>query len=175
MTSVCEGLKILLTGRPGVGKTTVIMRLAELLPNRTLAGFYTEEIRVGAHRQGFRAVTFSGGMTTLAHVSIRSSSRVGRYRVDVSAFENLVMPELARACDLMLIDEIGKMECFSSRFVTATRELLDGPKAVAATVAIKGAGFIAEVKTREDVEMCDVTPANRDHLPRLLAERLFAV
>lgn len=168
-------LKILLTARPGAGKTTVIMRLAERLTDRTVAGFYTEEIRVGGHRRGFRAVTFSGLTATLADVGLESSSRVGRYGVDVSAFDNVVLPEFGRACDLMLIDEIGKMECLSSRFVAAARDLLDGDTPVIATVAGTGGGFIAEVKNRSDVEIYDVTPANRDQLPERLAERLVAL
>ena len=82
------------------------MGLAERLKNRIVAGFYTEEIRCGAHRLGFRAMTFSGQDATLAHVELRSRSRVGRYRVDVPGFERLIMPKLARPCDLMLVDEI---------------------------------------------------------------------
>jgi nucleoside-triphosphatase len=146
------------------------MRLAELLPGRTVAGFYTEEIRGPKGRQGFRAVTFAGQTATLAHVSSRSRSRVGRYGVEVADFEALVLPELARRCDLIIIDEIGKMECFSSGFVFAARELLDGAVPVVATVAIKGGGFIAEVKARPDVEICEVTTLNRDGLPQRLAE-----
>lgn len=165
-------INILLTGRPGIGKTTVIIRLAEHVQDRTVAGFYTEEIRHGAHRQGFRAVTFSGRTGPLAHVNFKSQSRVGRYGVDVAGFENLVIPELARQCDLMLIDEIGKMECFSSRFITAARQLLDGATPVVATVAGRGTGFIAEVKARADVEIREVTHANRSELPKSLAERL---
>lgn len=164
--------RYLLTGRPGIGKTTVIVRVAERLEDRAVAGFYTEEIRSGAQRQGFRAATFSGHTATLAHVDIRSRQSVGRYGVDVTTFENLVMPELARPCDIMLIDEIGKMECYSACFVRAVRELLDGGTAIVATVAAKGAGFIAEVKGRTDVEVFQVTISNRDELPRLLAERL---
>lgn len=170
--SAYNGPNILLTGPPGVGKTTVIMRLAESLAGRAVAGFYTEEIRRAGHRQGFRAVTFSGHTATLAHVSFKSQWRVGRYGVDVSAFENLVLPELARQCELMLIDEIGKMECFSSRFVTAVRELLYGATPIVATVASKGGGFIGEVKARTDVETCEVIHANRDELPQSLAEQL---
>jgi nucleoside-triphosphatase len=163
---------ILLTGRPGIGKTTVIMRLAERLAERAVAGFYTEEIRPGTHRQGFRAVTFSGHTALLAHISLKGSSRVGRYGVDVTAFENLVLPELARPADVMLIDEIGKMECFSTRFAMATRGLLDGVIPVVGTVASKGAGFIAEVKGRADIEICEVTRSNRDELPQSVAQRL---
>lgn len=166
---------ILLTGRPGVGKTTVIRRLADLLSNRAIAGFYTGEIREAGQRRGFGATTFSGSSGVLAHVGLKSRQRVGRYGVDVAAFERLVLPELARPCDLMLIDEIGKMECFSMRFVDAVRGLLDGPAPVVATVAVSGGGFIAEVKRRPDVEIWQVTRESRDELPQRLAARVLAV
>ena len=167
-----ERRTILITGRPGVGKTTVILRLAERLPSKVIAGFYTEEIREGGQRQGFGATTFSGGRCVMAHTNLRSNKRVGRYRVDVAAFEQLVLPELSRRCDLMLIDEIGKMECFSSRFIEVVRGLLDGQTPLVATVAASGPGFIAEVKRRPDVELWQVTRENRDALPQRLVERL---
>ena len=163
---------ILVTGRPAVGKTTVIRHLAQHLAHLTLTGFYTEEIRSGPQRQGFRAITFRGGETVLAHVDIPSRRRVGRYRVDVAGFENLVLPELRRPADLLLVDEIGKMECFSSAFVARMRELLDASTPLVATVAISGGGLISEVKSRPDVEILEVTHDNRADLPRRLAQRL---
>ena len=160
---------IFLTGRPGVGKTTVVKRLADSLGPMTLAGFYTAEIRAGGQRQGFQAVTFSGQETVLAHANIKSGQRVGRYGVDVAAFEKIVLPEMGRRADLMLIDEIGKMECFSCGFISAIRRLLDGPTSVLATVAAAGGGFIAEAKARPDVEILQVTRENRDELPNRVA------
>jgi len=168
-----RGKTILLTGRPGVGKTTVIRRLADLLPSRAIAGFCTGEIREAGQRQGFDATTFSGSSGVLAHVGLKSRQRVGRYGVDVAAFERLVLPELARPCDLLLIDEIGKMECFSTRFVDAVRGLLAGPTPVVATIGVSGAGFIAEVKRRSDVEIWQVTRESREETPRLVAARVF--
>jgi nucleoside-triphosphatase len=164
---------ILLTGRPGVGKTTVIRRLADLLASRAIAGFYTEEIREAGQRRGFGAATFSGGSCVLAHVGLRSRQRVGRYGVDVAAFEELVLPELARPCGLMLIDEIGKMECHSAGFVDAARKLLESSTPVVATVAVSGTGFIAEVKRRPDVTIWEVTRENRDELPRRVVRARF--
>jgi len=160
---------ILLTGRPGVGKTTVIRRLVELLGNRPLAGFYTAEIREAGQRVGFGATTFSGKTGLLAHTALRSNYRVGRYRVDVAAFEKLVLPELARPCALLLIDEIGKMECFSARFVEAVRKVFERRQPLVATVAASGTGLIAEVRQRTDVELWTVTRENREKLPRQLA------
>jgi nucleoside-triphosphatase len=161
---------IVLTGPPGVGKTTVIMRLAECLEDRDIAGFYTDEIREAGQRRGFRATTFAGDSTVLARVGLRSRHHVGRYGVDVAALEATVLPELARPCDVILIDEIGKMECFSARFVAAVRQILDGATPVVATVALKGGGFIAEAKARSDVAVWELTKANREEVPRRLAE-----
>jgi nucleoside-triphosphatase len=166
---------ILLTGRPGAGKTTVITRLAELLGDRAVAGFYTGEIREGGQRRGFDATTFSGTSGVLAHVRIRGPHRVGRYGVDVAAFEQLVLPELRRRCDVLVIDEIGKMECFSARFVDTVRQVLDRPTPVVATAAISGGGLIAEVKDRPDAEVWKLTRENRDELPQELAARVAAI
>ena len=161
---------ILLTGPPGIGKTTVIMRLAEYLADRNIGGFFTNEIREAGQRRGFRATTFAGNSTVLAHVSFRSRDRVGRYGVDVEAFEELVLPELARPCDLFLIDEIGKMECFSARFVAAVRRILGQPRPLVATVALKGGGFIAEAKARPDIQVWELNKSNRDEMPRRFSD-----
>lgn len=174
-TPATDPRTILLTGRPGVGKTTVIRRLASLLADHAIAGFDTQEIRKGGRRLGFQAATFSGAECVLASVDLRGPHRVGRYGVDLPAFEQLVLPELARPCDVMLIDEIGKMECFSARFVDAVRTLLDAATPVVATVAAGGGGFIAEVKARPDVEIWQVTRENREEMPRQLAERVAAM
>jgi len=168
---------ILLTGRPGCGKTTLLVRLAERLAPRRLAGFYTEEIREGGRRTGFGVRTFGGAEGVLSSVRFTRGPRVGRYRVDVEGFESVAVPELERPLeevDLFLVDEIGKMECFSRRFVEAMRRLLDAPVPLVATVARKGGGFIAEVRQRPDVALLEVTRENRDDLPRRLCRMLGA-
>jgi nucleoside-triphosphatase len=170
---VGRGRKILLTGRPGIGKTTVITRTVDRLKYLTPAGFYTEEIRERGQRRGFRATALGGYTITMAHVDIEGQPRIGRYGVDLKAFDALIAEELARPADLVVIDEIGKMECFSSRFVAMVRNLFDGPTRVLGTAAISGGGFIAEVKKRPDVELWEVTHANRDELPQRLANALL--
>ncbi len=76
------------------------------------------------------------------------------------------------AADIYLVDEIGKMECFSARFCAAVRALLDSGKPLVATVALRGSGFIAEVKNRTDVELFEATKENRNEMPARIVERL---
>ena len=167
---------ILLTGRPGCGKTTVIRRVIERLYGRRLAGFYTQEIRQDGRRVGFEVVGLGGGSAPLAHVDFRSNKRVGRYGVELGGFEDLVQKELGKPSQdvyLYVIDEFGKMECFSEVVVAAASTVLDSPVPVLATIAIKGGGFIAQVKARPDVELLTVTMENREGLPEGIAARLL--
>lgn len=162
---------LLLTGPPGVGKTTVVRRVAAELDAARIRGFTTAEIRVGGQRIGFRLETFDGRSIVLAHVDIDSPHRVGRYGVDIAAFEQLVDSVLGReGVAVYLIDEIGKMECLSQRFVSVATAILDSGAPVIATIAARGSGFIQRVKDRADAELRQVTRANRDTLPaRVLA------
>jgi nucleoside-triphosphatase len=165
---------LLLTGPPACGKTTVVLRLVERLGDLRIAGFYTQELREGGVRVGFEAVGISTGThATLAHVRSKSRLRVGKYGVEPAALVPLVQAELGRATvevDLFLIDEIGKMELLCGEFVDVVRRLLDGLVPVVATVALRGGGLIAEVKTRKEVRLIEVTPDNRDGLPGQIEE-----
>jgi nucleoside-triphosphatase len=154
---------LLITGMPGSGKTTLLVRLATSLP---ASGFYTEEIRRGGVREGFRLVGLDGSEAILSHVSFRGGPRVGRYGVDVPAFDDFLrcLDLRSASSPLLFIDEIGKMESLSPLFVETVKGLLDSSATVVATVAAKGEGIIREVKLRRDCEIVQVTPTNRESL-----------
>lgn len=166
---------ILITGLPGVGKTTLIRALAKRLAEYHPAGFYTEEIRdAQGTREGFRLVTLCGRRLVLSHIHHPGPSRVSRYGVDVAGFEQLLAElDLRRARSrFIIIDEIGKMECLSRRFTDDMTALLDSPKLLIATIALKGEGFISQVKRLPDCRLVTATRENRDLLLGDLASEL---
>jgi nucleoside-triphosphatase len=160
-----KSAKILLTGLPGCGKTTAIMKIIAGLNCTSTAGFYTEEIREGKIRRGFRWKHLDGTGGILAHVDIKSRFKVGKYGVDVAGFEKDVVPVLdaeQTGVELFVIDEIGKMECFSEKFVDAMRRLFTSDKSILATVARKGTGLISEIKNCPGTQLFKLTHQNRD-------------
>jgi nucleoside-triphosphatase len=169
-------LRILLEGRPGVGKTTIASRLAEFLQEREISvqGFVTRELREHGRRVGFSIRTFDGRDATLAHVDIGGPPRVGRYGVDLEAFERVALPALAEqpSRGIVLIDELGKMELASERFRDAALRLFDSPMSVVATTHVFRHRLTDSLKRRRDVERVHVTRSNRDELPEQLAERI---
>jgi len=158
---------ILLTGNPGVGKTTIIRELAgRLLP--AAGGFFTEEIREGPKRLGFKVRDiYSGREGTLSHVKTKSKYHVGRYGVNLDDFESVgvrALDEALRRQGLIIIDEIGKMELFSQKFKEKLVEVLDSPHRVIATIQRGNPPFVARIKKRPDTELLEITTANRDEL-----------
>lgn len=156
-----------LTGSPGIGKTTAIQRVAEALSGQNIGGFYTEEIRHGGVRQGFRLESFRGGSIVMAHVDFPKTYRVGRYGVDVAAIDELSSTALSAEplADIYLVDEVGKMECLSARFVQGLRELLDRQCTIVGTIARSGGGLIADLKPRSGSNLWEVTRGNRAEMP----------
>ncbi|MBN1798087.1 MAG: hypothetical protein JW822_05905 [Spirochaetales bacterium] len=162
---------IFLTGAPSSGKTTIIKKLITLLPCPA-AGFYTEEERIAGRRAGFRMNTLEGKHGYLAHQDITSEFHIRRYGVSIENIESLAVPAIYPRDDTVIIlDEIGKMECFSDKFRTATLAALDSKNIVIGTVTLGGGEFIESIKKRSDIEITEVTEKNRDKLPQMLLEK----
>ncbi|MDH6128649.1 nucleoside-triphosphatase [Kitasatospora sp. GP82] len=179
--------RILLEGRPGVGKTTAVRRLAALLGRLprtssegtlTVTGFTTEEIRHGGSRVGFALETLSGRRAVLSHVDFPGPPQVGRYGVDLGVMERLALPSLKPASPspatgpLVLIDELGQMELACPAFRDAVRSLFESDVDIVATVHVRGHPLTDALKQRADIEVIHITRANRDVLPEELSARL---
>jgi len=158
---------LLLTGPPRVGKTTLVVRVLDGLPPGTACGFFTRELRRNGRRVGFSVETLAGQTAVLAHVDFCSPYRVGHYRVDLAAFEATALPAIDPECvsaPLIVIDEVGKMECFSDRFRDLVVAALSSERAVLATVAFHGDRFIESLKASPDVTLVEVNTQNRNQL-----------
>jgi nucleoside-triphosphatase len=171
-------LRLLLEGRPGIGKTTVARRLLVVLRDAgiPLGGFVTDEIRSGGRREGFAVRTVDGQRDILAHLELPGPPRVGRYGVDLPAFERVALPAMAapQPVGVVVVDELGKMELASAAFRDAMSDLLDRDVAVVATVHVHRHPFTDALKRRPDLRVIRVTERSRDALPERLAAELTA-
>ena len=152
----------LLTGRPGTGKTRLIKEAIAGMGSKA-GGFYTEEIRSGGVRQGFKLVTLDGQSAILAHVKIHSPYRVSKYGVDIDSLDRVGVSALRKAaqeCDLVVVDEIGKMELFSANFKEAVLEIIGSGKRVLGTIMLNAHPWADAIKRRPQVDLVPVTGAN---------------
>ena len=155
---------ILITGKPGCGKTTLFKKILRELGPINLVGFYTDEIRKSGYRKGFLLKSFDGNSKILAHVGLKGNVKVGKYGVDIAGFEkffeqlNFSDPSI----ELIGIDEIGKMECFSEKFVRLLIDILDCDRMVLATIAQEGGGVISRIKERPDIRLFEITKDTQD-------------
>jgi nucleoside-triphosphatase len=163
---------ILIEGAPGVGKTTLIESVLAGFGGRA-AGFTTGEIRIEGRRLGFRIQSLEGEEGVLAHMDFPSRPRVGKYGVNLDDLQRIGVAAIECGLDntdLIVVDEIGKMELFSDNFREAVLRCLDSPVRLLATVQLGSNRFTDGIKSRDDVNLIKVTRENRDALPEQLLE-----
>jgi len=175
------GCRIFLTGRPGIGKTTVVLETVKLLRESGVGvgGMVSFEVRERGVRVGFRVRDLASGLEGwLAHVSLASGPRIGRYRVDVRVFESIGVEAILHAlCDdsvkVVVVDEVGPMELLSHKFRDAMYKLLDSGKNVLGTIHYRCDDPLARsIRSMSDVEVVEVTFDNRGRLPSIIYDRL---
>ena len=166
---------ILICGTPGVGKTTLIKKILKRI-NLRAGGFYTEEIKENNKRVGFKIISLDNQEGILAHINIKDSRRVGRYGVNINDLESIGVKSLEQALkndDLIIIDEIGKMEVFSEEFKEKVLDCLNSKKIVLATVGMFGDKFISNIKRRDNIILFKVTKENRCKLIEIISSLIL--
>lgn len=168
---------ILISGYPGIGKTTLINKIIKRLDCK-IGGFYTSAKCENGKRTGFYITDFSGNQMVMADVNSPSSYRVSKYGVNIEAFEKIGIPALKKAnesADLIIVDEIGKMEMFSSEFCIMLEKIFDSPKPLLATIKEIDCKLTAKLKSRDDVEIFDLTIQNRNKMLDRIIDRLSLI
>lgn len=174
---------ILVTGPPGVGKTTLVNKIGKVLMDKgsNVAGFYTEEVRVQGTRIGFDVVTIDGQRrSVLARTMLDKPSKfcVGKYMVDVASFESTALGVLTTECDIMIIDEIGKMESFSEDFQKAVKDVFREHRAmIIATIPIaknKPLPLVDELLKQQRHTLFTVSKSNRDALVNTIIDHVLS-
>jgi len=171
-----------LTGRPGIGKTTVLLRTIEKLRKQSLriGGLISREVRKDGSRVGFKIIDLDGGREGwLAHVNQPVGPKVGKYRVCMRDLESIGVDAILRAireAEIIVIDEVGPMELFSRSFRKTVADALDSEKIILGTIHYRvKISFIAEIKERRDVVIIEVTQRNREKLPEDITHEILRI
>jgi nucleoside-triphosphatase len=163
---ITMGRTLILTGRAGIGKTTIVKAVIAQLSDQA-GGFYTEEILGPGGRKGFRLVTLDGRSEVIAHVDFRSRSQVGRYGVKVDVIDRVGAGAIRSAVDhnpIVIVDEIGKMELFSSQFQSAVLKAISSSKIVLATAMLDDPPWLMALKALPNVTVWEVAKPNRTRM-----------
>ncbi len=173
---------LLLTGAPGVGKTTALIKTVDALKSEgvSVGGMISREVREGNVRVGFEIIDLTSGKHGwLAHINRKSGPQVGKYHVNLEDLEKIGATAIAKApekCDAVAIDEIDPMELFSKRFKQTVKQALDSKKLVLAVMHAKAKDqMINEAKERKDAEIFTVTLANRNTIVEDIIKRAKAI
>lgn len=155
---------IFITGKPGCGKTTLIKEVCNKATSN-IAGFYTEEIRENNQRKGFYLVTFSGQKKIFAYKGLNSKYKLRDYGVDVEVLESIGVKSIIDALEdkktkIVVIDEIGKMECFSDKFKEAVTKCINSNKKLLATIRYSPDPFIDKIKKSKDSKVIILSREN---------------
>jgi len=170
---------IFVTGPPGIGKTSILLRSVNRLKDRgyEIGGMISREVREGGVRVGFEIIDFSTGQRGwLAHINQPTGPKISKYRVNLTDLDAIGVSSILdaiRNADIIIIDEIGPMELFSSAFRDAVAQALESKKPVLGTIhfGLRNS-LVNSVKKKEDAEIFEVTYENRENLHDLIVNEV---
>lgn len=160
----------LVTGEPGIGKTTMIRQVVSTMRLRA-AGFYTEDLRMGGVREGFRIVTLDGEIGLLAASGHPAEVTVSKYGVDLGELERVGVAALRRGLErghVVVADEIGKMQLLSRPFRQTIFEAVRLGHPLLGTIMLGRNPYAERIRGHRNVEILELTPDNRHDVLKVL-------
>jgi nucleoside-triphosphatase THEP1 len=184
---------MLLTGRRGVGKTTVCQAVADLAHRRGYrpGGVITPALYDPyGTKVGFKAVDVgSGEGWPLAHTDPSTGSghrrelggpRVGPYSFDPAALGRalrVLRRAISAGCDLLMVDEIGPLELEQGQGFAPILDLLPVEGLTHTLIVVRPALLDPLLLHLRDIEctIFGVTEENRNKLPLRIVEELWGI
>lgn len=171
------GTTFFLTGKPRIGKTTLIKNIVKELGPHLCGGFYTEEIRDISNRIGFKCVTLTGDSEEIASVQSSSSIRIGRYGIDIASFEKIALHALKNSLEskrIIVIDEVGFMQMLSTSFQEMVYNIVSKKHhIVLGTIPLHSHPRIDIIKRLPGIRIINVNEDNRDRATQIVVRDIF--
>jgi nucleoside-triphosphatase len=168
------GRTLILSGTPGIGKTTIIKAVIKQLGDQA-GGFYSEEILGPGGRKGFKLITLDGQWGVMAHADFKSKSNFGRFGVETHIIDRLGAGAINAALadkPIVVIDAIDKITMFSSQFQSATVKAVGSSTIVLATAMSDNHPWLMALKAFPGVTVWEITKKNRSALVKQVLEWL---
>ena len=157
---------VIITGAPGIGKTTLIKHLIRDLTPVIIRGFYKEAILENDVVKGYRMITARFDEQIIAHIYFEGPEKFENFGINIDGLNKLVERELniSNGAELFIVDEIGRMECLSHSFCHSIQKILDSNIPMIASVGQILTSELKAIKSRKDISVIQVTQKNRETL-----------
>lgn len=165
-------INVLITGKPGCGKSTLVSRVVNKLQtfSTKIGGISTPDFRSArGQRRGFLIRDIAtGNEQVMAAIDLPSDIQVGRYGVDAVAIRKIGVTAINRAiteADIVVIDEIGKMELAVPEFQRCVVSALNSTKPVLGTIGLYlKSAFVTSIKRRSDVKIVTLSREKQEEV-----------
>jgi nucleoside-triphosphatase len=167
---------IILTGAPGIGKTTIVMDVAQKLKARgvRIGGVASREVRTNNVRIGFEFIDLATNDRDVLASVTGNGPRVGKYFVNLTGCRfaaDRVKNALINS-DVIICDEVGPMELKSNEFIDTVRYLLKTDKKAIVVIHQKLEHPLIREFREKPNSLININIGNREKVAKILLNEL---